>query len=232
MTTFGINSPVQAAPENVHFDRFVATPFLFCHYWYVKLIGLTGGIASGKSAVSGILRRLGAQVIDADALAREVVEPHQPAWDEIVGTFGNEVLQPDQTLDRKKLRKLVFDDPKARKQLEAITHPRIRRLAQHKIEQCAATGAPLVVYEAPLLFETGIHLWLRPVILVACDTATQRRRLHDRDNLTEAEIEQHLGAQMSLEEKRKLADYVIDNNGTLEDLESAVKTLVQTVLAI
>jgi dephospho-CoA kinase len=198
----------------------------------MKLIGLTGGIASGKSAVSGILRRLGAQVIDADALAREVVEPHQPAWDEIVGTFGNEVLQPDQTLDRKKLRKLVFDDPKARKQLEAITHPRIRRLAQDKIAQCAATGAPLVVYEAPLLFETGIHLWLRPVILVACDTATQRRRLQERDNLTEAEIEQHLGAQMSLEEKRKLADYVIDNNGTLEDLESAVKTLVQTVLAI
>jgi dephospho-CoA kinase len=198
----------------------------------VKLIGLTGGIASGKSAVSSILRRLGAQVIDADALAREVVEPHQPAWDEIVGTFGNEVLQPDQTLDRKRLRKLVFDDEKARKQLEAITHPRIRRLAQHKIAQCAATGAPLVVYEAPLLFETGIHLWLRPVILVACDRATQRRRLHERDNLTQAEIEQHLGAQMSLEEKRKLADYVIDNNGTLEDLESAVKTLVQTVLAI
>lgn len=198
----------------------------------MKLIGLTGGIASGKSAVSGILRRLGAQVIDADALAREVVEPHQPAWDEIVGTFGNKVLQPDQTLDRKKLRKLVFDDPKARKQLEAITHPRIRGLAQDEIAQCAATGAPLVVYEAPLLFETGIHLWLRPVILVACDRATQRRRLHERDNLTETEIEQHLGAQMSLEEKRKLADYVIDNNGTLEDLESAVKTLVQTVLAI
>ena len=198
----------------------------------MKLIGLTGGIASGKSAVSGILRRLGAQVIDADALAREVVEPHQPAWDEIVGTFGNEVLQPDQTLDRKKLRKLVFDDPKARKQLEAITHPKIRRLAQHKIEQCAATGAPLVVYEAPLLFETGIHLWLRPVILVASDRATQRRRLRERDNLTETEIEQHLGAQMSLEEKRKLADYVIDNNGTLEDLQSAVRTLAQTVLAI
>jgi len=197
----------------------------------VKLIGLTGGIASGKSAASAILRRLGAQVIDADALAREVVEPHQPAWNEIVDTFGREILQSDQTLDRKKLRKLVFDNPKARKQLEAITHPKIRRLAQDKIEQCAATGAPLVVYEAPLLFETGIHLWLRPVILVACDTAAQKRRLRQRDSLTEAEIEQHLGAQMNLEEKRKLADYVIDNNGTLEDLESAVKTLVQTILA-
>ncbi len=196
----------------------------------MKLIGLTGGIASGKSTVSAILRRLGAQVIDADALAREIVEPHQPAWIEIVNTFGKEILQADQTLDRKKLRKLVFDEPKARKRLEAITHPKIRQLAQRKIADSAATGAPLVVYEAPLLFETGIHLWLRPVILVACDTAAQKRRLRQRDSLTEAEIEQHLGAQMSLEEKRKLADYVIDNNGTLEDLENTVERLGQKIL--
>jgi dephospho-CoA kinase len=196
----------------------------------VKLIGLTGGIASGKSTVSAILRRLGAQVIDADALAREIVEPHQPAWIEIVNTFGKEILQADQTLDRKKLRKLVFDEPKARKRLEAITHPKIRQLAQRKIADSAATGAPLVVYEAPLLFETGIHLWLRPVILVACDTAAQKRRLRQRDNLSAAEIGQHLGAQMSLEEKRKLADYVIDNNGTLEDLENTVERLGQKIL--
>jgi dephospho-CoA kinase len=197
----------------------------------VKLIGLTGGIASGKSTVSAILRRLGAQVIDADALAREVVEPHQPAWNEIVQTFGNEVLHTDQRLDRKKLRKIVFDNPEARKQLEAITHPKIRQLAQRKIKDCAATGAPLVVYEAPLLFETKIHLWLRPVILVACDTAAQRRRLRQRDNLTEAEIEQHLGAQMSLQEKKNLADYVIDNSGTLGELENKVAALVETILA-
>jgi dephospho-CoA kinase len=196
----------------------------------VKLIGLTGGIASGKSAVSAILRNLGAQVIDADTLAREVVAPYQPAWNEIVEIFGNEVLQPDKTLDRKKLRRIVFDDPEARKQLEAITHPKIRQLAQEKIQDCAATGAPLVVYEAPLLFEANIHLWLRPVVLVACDMTTQKRRLRERDHLTEAEVEQHLGAQMSLEEKRRLADYVIDNNGSVSDLEDKVTALVQTIL--
>jgi dephospho-CoA kinase len=197
----------------------------------VKLIGLTGGIASGKSTVSAILRRLGAKIIDADALARQIVEPHQPAWNEIVNTFGEEILQSDGTLDRKKLRKLVFDEPHARKQLEDITHPRIRRLAQEKIAESAATGAPLVVYEAPLFFETGIHVWLRPVILVASDTATQKRRLQERDNLTDEEIEQHLKAQMSLEEKRKLADYVVENNGTVEELERAVERTVQKVLA-
>ena len=197
----------------------------------MKLIGLTGGIASGKSTVSAILRRLGAKIIDADALARQIVEPHQPAWNEIVNTFGKEILQSDGSLDRKRLRKLVFDEPHARKQLEDITHPRIRRLAQEKIAESAATGAPLVVYEAPLFFETGIHVWLRPVILVASNTATQKRRLQERDNLTDEEIEQHLKAQMSLEEKRKLADYVVENNGTVEELERAVERTVQKVLA-
>ena len=197
----------------------------------MRLIGLTGGIASGKSAVAAILRRLGARVIDADALAREVVEAGQPAWNDIVALFGKEVLQPDGTLDRKKLRSIVFENPQARKQLEAITHPRIRRLAQERINQCRESGASLVVYEAPLFFETQIHLWLRPVILVLCDEQTQRWRLQQRDNLTAEEIERHLAAQMSLDEKRKLADYVIENNGTLNELEQKVKALVETIKA-
>ena len=197
----------------------------------MQLIGLTGGIASGKSAVAAILRRLGARVIDADALAREVVEPGQPALNDIVALFGKEVLHRDGALDRKKLRSIVFENPQARKQLEAITHPRIRRLAQERIKQCAESGASLVVYEAPLFFETKIHLWLRPVVLVACDEQTQRRRLEQRDNLTPDEIERHLQAQMSLDEKRKLADYVIENNGSLDELEQKVKTLVEAIKA-
>lgn len=197
----------------------------------MKLIGLTGGIASGKSTVAAILRRLGARVIDADALARQVVQPHQPAWNEIVEAFGKDILQADGTLDRTKLRKIVFENPQARKQLEAITHPRIRRLAQEKIADYRAAGTPLVVYEAPLLFETNIHHWLRPVILVACDSATQRRRLQQRDVLTASEIYRHLEAQMSLADKRKLADYVVENDCSLEDLEKKVTALVQTIVA-
>jgi dephospho-CoA kinase len=197
----------------------------------VKLLGLTGGIASGKSTVAAILRRLGAAIINADELSREVVQPGQEAWKEIVDTFGPAILQEDKTLDRRKLRKIVFDNPEARKKLEAIIHPRVRALAEKKIRELAATGSSIIVYEVPLLFEAQIHLWLRPVILVACDVETQKKRLLERDRLTEAEAQQHLDAQMSLEDKRKLADYVIENNGDLEELERQVRGVLQKIQA-
>lgn len=197
----------------------------------MKLIGLTGGIASGKSTVAAILRRLGAAIINADELSREVVQPGQEAWREIIDTFGAQVLQDDQTLDRKKIRKIVFDDREARRKLEAIVHPRVRSLAEERVQELAAAGHPIIVYEVPLLFENQIHLWLRPVILVACDTTTQKIRLQKRDSLTDAEAQRHLEAQMSLEEKRKLADYVIDNNGSLEELERQVRAVLQKIQA-
>jgi len=188
----------------------------------VKLIGLTGGIASGKSTVATILKRLGAAVINADDLSREVVQPGKDAWKEIVDTFGNGIIQEDKTLDRGKLRKIVFDDPVARRKLEAIIHPRVRALAEARIRELASAGRSVVVYEVPLLFEAQIHHWVRPVILVACDAATQKKRLIERDQLTDLEAQKHIDAQMSLEEKRKLADYVIENNGSLEQLETQV----------
>jgi dephospho-CoA kinase len=197
----------------------------------VKLFGLTGGIASGKSTVAALLRRLGAAVINADELSREVVQPGQAAWKEIIETFGSNILQEDRSLDRKKLRKLVFHDPQARKQLEAIIHPRVRSLAEQRIRELAAAGTSIIVYEVPLLFEGQIQVWLRPVILVACDPATQKQRLRQRDHLTDIEAQQHLDAQMALEEKRKLADYVIENTGSLEDLEQQVRAVLQKIRA-
>ena len=194
-------------------------------------MGLTGGIASGKSTVAAILRRLGAKIINADELAREVVEPGREAWQEIVATFGSGILQEDRAIDRRKLREVIFNDPQARKKLEAIIHPRVRALAEEKIRAFEAAGSTLIVYEVPLLFEALIHHWIRPVILVACDIERQKSRLKQRDRLSDAEAERHIEAQMSLEEKRKLADYTIENNGSLADLEAQVKAVVEKIAA-
>jgi dephospho-CoA kinase len=197
----------------------------------VKLVGLTGGIASGKSTVAAVLRRLGASIINADELAREVVQPKEDAWKEIIATFGPDILQKDDTLDRKKLRKIVFENTEARKTLETIIHPRVRALAEKRISELAAAGSSVIVYEVPLLFENQIHLWLRPVILIACDSETQKKRLVERDHLTDTEAQQHLDAQMSLAEKRKLADYVIENNGTPDQLEQQVHEVLKKIQA-
>ena len=197
----------------------------------MKLIGLTGGIASGKSTVAAILERLGAAIINADELSREVVQPGKDAWREIVNTFGPEILQQDKTLDRRKLRTIVFDNPEARRKLEAIIHPPVRSLAEDRIRELASAGRSVIVYEVPLLFEVQIHLWLRPVILVACDATTQKKRLSERDQLTELEAQQHIDAQMSLDEKRKLADYVIENNGGLDELEEQVRSVLEKIKA-
>ena len=195
----------------------------------MKLVGLTGGIASGKSTVAEILKRQGAAIINADVLAREVVEPDRQAWTEIVNTFGTAVLQPDRALDRQKLRAIIFDDPDARKKLESIIHPQVRALAEQRIREHAAAGYAVIVYEVPLLFEGNLQEWLRPVILVACDVDTQRKRLQSRDNLSAAQAQKHIDAQMSLEAKRRLADYVIENNGSLEDLERQVQAVLEKI---
>jgi dephospho-CoA kinase len=197
----------------------------------VKLVGLTGGIASGKSTVAKILESLGAAIIDADVLSREVVEPDQDAWKDIIASFGAEIVQADRTLDRTKLRTIIFNNPEARKKLESIIHPRVRALAEKRISERAAAGYAVIVYEVPLLFEGNLNEWLRPVILVACDVGTQRSRLQKRDRLAAAEAQKHIDAQMSLEEKRRLADYVIENNGSLEDLERQVRAVLEKIKA-
>ena len=197
----------------------------------MKLVGLTGGIASGKSTVAKIFQRLGAAIVNADDLAREVVLPGREAWKEIVASFGAEILQTDQNLDRQKLRTLIFNQPEARKRLESIIHPRVRALAEERIRQYSAAGYPVVIYEVPLLFEGKLQEWLRPVILVACNVETQTGRLQQRDHLTRADAEKHIAAQMSLAEKRRLADYVIENNGSLADLERQTREIVEQLKA-
>jgi len=197
----------------------------------VKLVGLTGGIASGKSTVAKILQGLGAAIVNADDLAREVVLPGREAWKEIVASFGAEILQTDQNLDRQKLRTFIFNQPEARKRLESIIHPRVRALAEERIRQYGAAGYPVVIYEVPLLFEGKLQEWLRPVILVACNVETQTARLQQRDHLTRADAEKHIAAQMSLAEKRRLADYVIENNGSLADLERQTREILEQLKA-
>ncbi len=193
----------------------------------MRVVGLTGGIASGKSTVSNLLRGLGAVVIDADLVARQVVEPDRRAWRRIVGRFGPEILLPDRTLDRKRLADRIFRSPSERRFLNRVTHPPIyweilRSLARHWWMK-----TPVVVVDAALLFETPLRLFLKPVVVVYADPETQLERLIRRDGIGREEALRKIRSQMPLEEKRKRADYVIDNSGSLERTEQQVIALWQ-----
>jgi dephospho-CoA kinase len=188
------------------------------------LAGLTGGIASGKSTVSNMLRGLGAEIIDADLLAREVVEPGQPAWHEIVAEFGRDVVSPDRTLDRKKLGAIVFANPERRKRLEAITHPAIRARFQARLGELAARGfAGIAFYDAAILIEALGHEDMDRLVVVVTDEGTQAARLRGRDGTDDAEGRRKIASQMPLAEKAKLADYVIDNSGDREATAEQVR---------
>jgi dephospho-CoA kinase len=179
----------------------------------MRIIGLTGGIASGKSTVSRMLHELGATVVDTDVLAREAVAPGQPAWEEIVAWLGRDVLLPDGSLDRRKVGELVFGDAAARARLEGITHPRIEAAAQEALAAAARAGARVAVLDVPLLYEAGWDGKVDEVWVVFVDEATQKSRLMARDGLTAAQAAARMAAQMSLAEKARRADVVIDNGG-------------------
>lgn len=185
----------------------------------MKLIGLTGGIASGKSAVARMLRARGVPVIDADQLARDVVAPGTDGLRAIVERFGAGVLLDDGTLDRKKLGAVVFGDDAARRDLNAITHPRVAQLAMEKLEALRASGAPVAVYEVPLLFENNLEGMMDATVLVAARDDVQLARLMARDGIDEAAARARMNAQMPLAEKRKRATFVLENDGTLGDAE-------------
>lgn len=191
-------------------------------------VGLTGGIASGKSAVSAILRELGAVVIDADALAREVVEKGTPGLDAVVEAFGPSVLTPEGDLDRPAMGALVFNDEQARKKLESIVHPLVfERIVD--LETHAPDGA-LVVHDIPLLAESGRAHTFDAVIVVDAPTEVQvERMLRDR-GWTEQEATSRIAAQAGREDRRAIATYVIDNTGTLEDLRHQVTKVFEELV--
>lgn len=196
------------------------------------LVGLTGGIATGKSTVSALLRQLGCVVIDADVLAREIVEPGEPAYAEIVAEFGRAVLLPDGTLDRKALGAIVFADPVRRKRLEAMTHPRIRDRFRERLAELAERGfRGLVVFDAPVMIESGNYRNMERLVVVVADEPTQIARLMARDGISREEALRKIESQMPLAEKAKLADYVIDNSGDRDATESEVRRVHQALLA-
>lgn len=191
-------------------------------------LGLTGGIASGKSTVSAILVKQGALLIDADEVAREVVLPGSPALAAIAERFGNNILLPDGSLHRKRLGEIVFRDEQERKALEAITHPAIRaRMNELAIEYEQTEPDKLIIVDIPLLYESNMQSMFDGVIVVYVPRAMQIDRLMKRDSLSEEQAIQRLNAQMNIEDKRLKADYVIHNDGDIEQTEKQVLALMK-----
>ena len=195
----------------------------------MRLFGLTGNIGAGKSTVARLLVRHGVPVIDADQVARDVVQSGQPALGEIAARFGPGVLQADGSLDRKALGALVFSDANERKALNAIIHPRISQAAAVRIAALAAAGHAVAVYEAALIVENGLDRGLDGLIVVIAKEELQLVRLRLRDGLTEAEALARLAAQLPAAEKVKRATFVIENHGSEADLDAQVAKLLDSM---
>lgn len=188
------------------------------------IVGLTGGVASGKTAVSQVLKEEGAYIIDADQIARELVQPHKPAWNELIRTFGKEILQEDGFIHRKKLADKVFADPKKRKLLNQILHPRIKEEMDRRTKEIGQKDPEaIVVIDAPLIVELGDHREMDKLIVVASTQTQQIERLKERDGIGPEEALRILSSQMPVEEKVNLADFVIRNEGSLEETKKRAK---------
>ena len=182
------------------------------------MAGLTGGIATGKSTVSGMLARAGAKIIDADKIAREVVEPGTPAYNDILSFFGHSILLSDGSIDRKGLGDIIFNDLEKKKRLDAIVHPRVYQRTEALIADISvASPDSVIILDIPLLLETGMRKNLAEVIVVYVPEALQLQRLMARDQIDADAALARIRSQMPIEEKRRLASIVIDNSGSMAD---------------
>lgn len=193
------------------------------------VIGLTGGIGSGKSMATDYLHSRGITIVDADIAARVIVEPGKPALEDIVTAFGENILQDNGTLNRAALRQIVFADPAQRQRLEAITHPRI---AQEILRQLSGSASPYTILVSPLLFESGQYRFAQRTLLIDAPENTQRQRASARDKVSEEQIAAIMSAQMSREERRKRADDIVMNDGDLPALHVALEVLHQRYLGL
>ena len=193
----------------------------------MKVIGLTGGIGSGKSTVSQLLAGLGAPIIDADKIGHEVFKPNTEAWREVVAAFGKQIITANSTIDRKKLGTIVFGNPEARARLNQIMHPRIYDVVKAQLEEYQRQGAAVVVLEAPLLLEAGWTSLVDEVWVTTASEDTLLKRLRERTGLSELESRTRIRSQLPTEKRIRQADVVIDTDCNLDELKAKVRELWQ-----
>lgn len=192
----------------------------------MKLIGLTGGIGSGKSTVAALMAEQGFTIIDADRIARDIVEPGMPALAELARAFGEDILNEDGTLNRGLLAQRAFSDEKRTQLLNGIMHPRIDEETQQRFESARANGEQVVIYDMPLLVDKGLHEGMDQTVVVDVDVETRVKRLVEHRGLDEEDARRRIAAQIDDDARLAVADIIIDNNGSLEDLKPQVKSLV------
>jgi len=198
------------------------------------IVGLTGGIGSGKSTVTKMFKDLGAKIIDADKLGHSVILPHKPAWEKIVKIFGKDILQNDLTIDREKLGKIVFANQPLLKKLNEITHPEITKIIKKEIDSVknkTYNQKKILIIDAALIYEAKIDRLIDKIIVVYIDEDEQIKRLIKRNNLSKDEALQRIKSQMPMKEKVKMADYVIDNSSSLDKTKKQVEKIWKSLIS-